>query len=50
MPLNEISYGVCKDVRNTLEYFGLFSYIYDGTIGYVMSLYVFPLFSLRVML
>ena len=27
------------------KYFGLFSYIYDGTVGHVMSRYVFPLFS-----
>ena len=32
----------CKDVRNTSEYFGLFSYIYDGTVGHVTSRYVFP--------
>ena len=28
----------CKDVRNISEYFGLFSYIYDGTAGHVMNL------------
>ena len=36
-----------KDVRNTLEYFGLISYIYDGTIGYVMSRDVFPLLLVK---
>ena len=28
---------ICKDVRNISEYFGLFSYIYDGTVSHVMS-------------
>ena len=28
---------VSKDVRNTLEYFGLFLYIYNGTIGHILS-------------
>ena len=27
------------------KYFGSFSFIYDGTVGHVMSRYVFPLFS-----
>ena len=35
--------GPCKDVRNISEYFGLFSYIYDVTAGYVIRRYVFPL-------
>ena len=32
----------CKGVRNISEYFGLFLYIYNRTIGHVMSRYVFP--------
>ena len=45
--MEELLLGKCKDVRNNSEYFkfGLFSYIYDGTVGHVMSRYVFPLFS-----
>ena len=30
-------HSTCKDVRNISEYFGLFSYIYDGTVGHVLS-------------
>ena len=41
--MEELLFGKCKDVRNILEYFGLYSYIYDGTIGHVLSRYVFSL-------
>ena len=41
--MEELLLRKCKDVRNISEYFGLFSYFYDGTAGHVMSRYVFPL-------
>ena len=40
--MEELLLGKCKHVRNISEYFGLFSYIYDGTAGHVMRRYVFP--------